>query len=42
MSAEEVATGIVEALEHDTHEVALGAAANLREQRDAMFAVIND
>jgi len=42
MSAQEVAAGILEALEHNTHEVALGAAANLREQRDAMFAVINE
>ena len=42
MSAREVAVGILEALQHNTHEVALGAAANLHERRDAMFAVINE
>lgn len=42
MSVQGVAEGILEALEHDTHEVALGTAANLHEKRDAMFAVIND
>jgi uncharacterized oxidoreductase len=42
MSAEEVARGILDALEHDTYEVALGPAANLRQQRDALFSVIND
>ena len=42
MSVQEVAAGILEALEHDTQEVALGRAANLHAQRDALFAVIND
>ncbi len=42
MSAEEVAAGIVDALEHGRFEVALGAAANLHQQRDALFPVIND
>jgi len=41
MTAEAVAHGIVQALESDTYEVALGAAAGLRERRDAMFATIN-
>ena len=42
MTAQEVAAGIVEALEHNTYEVALGMAAHLRKQRDAMFGVINE
>jgi uncharacterized oxidoreductase len=42
MSANEVAQGIVMALASDTYEVALGAAANLYEQRDRLFEVIND
>lgn len=42
MSAQEVAAGILEALEHNTQEVALGMAANLRAQREALFAVINE
>ncbi len=42
MSAKAVAQGIVTALESDTYEVALGAAANLYEQRDRLFDVIND
>ncbi|MGH9252934.1 MAG: SDR family oxidoreductase [Vicinamibacterales bacterium] len=42
MSAQEVAAGILDAIEHDTYEVALGTAANLYRQRDALFAVIND
>jgi uncharacterized oxidoreductase len=42
MSAKEVAQGIVMALENDTYEVALGAAASLHEQRDRLFDVIND
>lgn len=42
MSAEEVTRGILDALEHDTYEVALGPAANLRERREALFPLIND
>jgi hypothetical protein len=41
MSAEAVAAGIVTALANDTYEVALGAAANLHEQRDRLFEAIN-
>ncbi len=41
MPAEEVARGLLDALEQDRYEVALGAAANLYRQRDAMFAAIN-
>ena len=42
MTAEAVAKGIVDALRRDRYEVALGAAANLHRQRDAMFDAIND
>ena len=42
MSAAAVAAGIMKAIERDTYEVALGAAANLYEQRDRMFSAIND
>ena len=42
MSAPQAARGILEALENDTYEVALGAAAHLRQQREAMFAAINE
>jgi len=42
MSAHEVARGILEALENDTYEVALGAATHLRQQREAMFAALNE
>jgi uncharacterized oxidoreductase len=41
MSAEAVAVGILDAMERDVAEVALGAAANLREQREALFEAIN-
>ena len=41
MSAEAVAVGVVEALESDRHEVALGEAANLLAQREALFSAIN-
>ena len=41
MSAEAVAVGVVEALERNQHEVALGAAANLLAQREALFSAIN-
>ena len=41
MTAQEVAVGILAALEHDTYEVALGRAANLHKGRDALFAAIN-
>ena len=42
MTAAQVAAGIAEAMEHDRYEVALGAAANLFKQRDALFATINE
>ena len=42
MSAEEVARGVLDALERDDYEVALGAAADLRRQREALFDAIND
>jgi uncharacterized oxidoreductase len=41
MSAEEVARGILAALERDSYEVALGAAAHLYRERDTMFAALN-
>jgi uncharacterized oxidoreductase len=41
MTAPQVAAGIVDAMEHDHYEVALGAAGNLFKQRDALFAAIN-
>ena len=41
MSAEAVAVGVVEALERNQHEVALGAAANLLAQREALFSALN-
>ncbi len=41
MSAVAVAVGVVEALERNQHEVALGAAANLLAQREALFSAIN-
>ena len=41
MSAEAVAEGIIKALEENQHEVALGAAANLLAQREALFSAIN-
>jgi len=41
MSAEEVAQGILNAIERDTYEVALGAAVHLHRKRDALFAAIN-
>ena len=41
MSAEDAASGIVEALEHDRYEVALGGAAHLQKKRDAMFDDMN-
>jgi len=41
MSAEAVAAGVVKALERNQHEVALGTAANLLAQREALFSTIN-
>jgi len=41
MSAEAVAAGIVSALQDNRYQVALGAAANLLAQREALFPVIN-
>jgi uncharacterized oxidoreductase len=41
MYAEAVAEGVMKALEENQHEVALGAAANLLAQREALFSAIN-
>ena len=41
MSPDEVARGIVEALAGDAYEVALGPAAGLHQQREALFEIIN-
>lgn len=41
MSAEEVARGTLAALEADHYEAALGVAAHLLQQRDALFAALN-
>jgi uncharacterized oxidoreductase len=41
MSPEAVAKGILDALEHDQYEVALGPAVGLYKQREALFAAIN-
>jgi uncharacterized oxidoreductase len=41
MTAAEVANGLLAAMEKDVYEVALGGAANLREQREALFPVLN-
>jgi uncharacterized oxidoreductase len=41
MSAEAVAVSILDALERTVDEVALGAAANLRAQREVLFEAIN-
>jgi len=41
MSAKAVAVGILDALERNDHEVALGAAANLHAKREALFMAIN-
>lgn len=41
MSAAAVAAGVLEALQGNRHEVALGAAANLRSRREALFSAIN-
>ena len=41
MSAKAVAIGILDALERNVDEVALGAAANLRAQREVLFEAIN-
>lgn len=42
MSPDDVARGIVDALENDRYEVALGPAAGLYKQREALFATINE
>ncbi|MFZ2055008.1 MAG: SDR family NAD(P)-dependent oxidoreductase [Candidatus Aminicenantales bacterium] len=42
MSSQAVATGIIDALKGDKYEVALGAAAHLRAQREGLFSAIND
>lgn len=42
MSAEAVAAGVLDALERNEEEVALGTAAGLRAQREALFSVINE
>jgi uncharacterized oxidoreductase len=41
MSSQAVAAGIIDALDKDHYEVALGAAAHLRAQREKLFAAIN-
>ncbi|MFH1313893.1 MAG: SDR family NAD(P)-dependent oxidoreductase [Candidatus Eisenbacteria bacterium] len=41
MSAEEAASGVIEALAHDRFEVALGGAVHLRKKRDAAFEDMN-
>jgi uncharacterized oxidoreductase len=41
MSPEAVATGIMDALEHDKYEVALGPAMGLYKQRETLFEAIN-
>ena len=41
MSAKAVAAGIMDALEANECEVALGAAAGLRAQREALFSAVN-
>ncbi len=41
MSPEAVAAGILDALERNDYEVALGTAAGLRAQREALFSAIN-
>jgi uncharacterized oxidoreductase len=41
MSPAAVAAGILDALERNDHEVALGAAANLHAKREALFRAIN-
>jgi uncharacterized oxidoreductase len=41
MSPEAVAVGILDALERNDHEVALGAAANLHAKREALFRAVN-
>jgi uncharacterized oxidoreductase len=42
MSAEVAASGIVEALEENRFEAALGSAAGLREEGDALFGDMNE
>ncbi len=42
LSPGEVAQGIIDALENDKYEVALGLAAGLYRQREALFAMINE
>lgn len=42
MSPDDVAQGIVDALEHDKYEVALGPAVGLYRQREALFETINE
>ncbi|KPJ51864.1 hypothetical protein AMJ39_09130, partial [candidate division TA06 bacterium DG_24] len=42
MSPEAVAAGVLDALQRNEEEVALGAAAGLRAQREALFSAIND
>jgi uncharacterized oxidoreductase len=41
MSAEAVADGVLKALGQNQYEVALGAAANLQAEREALFSAIN-
>ncbi len=41
MSAEEAARGILQALQGDRYEIALGSAERLREQREELFSALN-
>ena len=41
MSAEAVADGVLKALAQNRYEVALGAAANLHAEKEALFSAIN-
>jgi uncharacterized oxidoreductase len=41
MTPGEVAAGVLDAMERDTYEVALGAAAGLRQRREELFGAIN-
>lgn len=41
LSPDQVALGVIDALEHDTYEVALGPAAGLHAQREKLFEMIN-
>jgi uncharacterized oxidoreductase len=42
MSPEEAAQGIINAMENDAYEAALGSAAGLHREREALFSMINE